>query len=429
MSTARIILDTRRAKSNGLFPIKIRVANVKSWKLYTTGYSLSKEDFEKLQRSKNLNEGLKAVKRKLDSMRERADIILEKVDPFNFDLFETQFLNKGNRSDLLFLIRSKAKLFGENEQYSSQNLYNQTAAFLEAYVKGDKKDDLTSIQLPVKMVTAIWLQNLERWALKQTYVKKGKGLNKEVKRLMYNQTTIGMYLIRVRSVFNDIISNKELSPEAYPFHKADNKSGYKIPQAINNKRPLDLDRIMEFYNYKPANNGEQLAKDFFLFSYLSGGMNMVDIFKLKWSNIQNDQFSFIRKKTENKTGSAMMIFIPLREELNEIIDRQGSKKAGNDYIFNLIPANADEKELIRRTRGAISAINASLKKIAIKLGWEESPSTYFARHAFSNNQMNSEVPLAHISKQLGHKNIKTTQNYLDNFTTGSFSKSIQPLCH
>jgi len=73
--------------------------------------------------------------------------------------------------------------------------------------------------------------------------------------------------------------------------------------------------------------------------------------------------------------------------------------------------------LIRRTRIAITSINTNLKKIALKLGWEEQPSTYFARHAYSTNLMNPEVPLAFISKQLGHKDLKTTQNYLGSFSS------------
>jgi hypothetical protein len=45
----------------------------------------------------------------------------------------------------------------------------------------------------------------------------------------------------------------------------------------------------------------------------------------------------------------------------------------------VIPADADEKELIRRGRITITAINTNLKKIALKFGWEEEPSPYFAR--------------------------------------------------
>lgn len=423
MATARIILDARRALADGLFPVKIRVANVKKWKFYGTLITMSEEDFEKLLKGKNLNEDLKNAKKKLEAVIKKAEDIIEKLEPFDFEVFNSRFLKKGNRSDLLFLLRDKAETFGEKEKYASQNLYNQSAAILEAYINHNRDASGSPLlTLPVSTVTTNWLYEFEKWALSVTYDKKLKGSDETVKVLKYNQTTLGMYLIRVRSIFNDIISARELSPEHYPFHKAENKNGYKIPQPINNKRPLDMDRIMELYDYVPINGGEQRAKDFFLFSYLSSGMNMVDIFKLKWQDIQNNQFTFIRKKTQAKTGGMNKITITLNDELREIIERQGSHKLGNDYIFDIIPPNASEKELLKETRIAISAINASIKRIAFKLGWEEKPSTYFARHAYSNNLMNSEVPLIFISKQLGHKDLKTTQNYLSSFTTDNAIK-------
>jgi len=55
MATARIVLDTRRAKENGLFPIKIRIAHIKEWKYYPTGYSSNESDFEKLLEGKYLS--------------------------------------------------------------------------------------------------------------------------------------------------------------------------------------------------------------------------------------------------------------------------------------------------------------------------------------------------------------------------------------
>lgn len=423
MATSRIILDTRRAKSNGFYPIKIRVANVKEWRMYGTIYSLAKEEFEKLIKGKNLSEELKPIKKKTDALKKKADDIIEVLEPFDFSVFETRFLRKGNRSDLLFLLRDKAQGFADNEQYSSENLYNQAAAMLKSYLTRDVPQNTSNvISLPIRTVTPKWLNDLEKWALSATYDKRVKGSKETVKEPKYNQTTLGMYLIRVRSIFNDVISAKELNADAYPFHKADNKNGYKIPQPINNKRPLDMDKIMEFYNYQPITGGEQVAKDFFIFSYLSSGMNMVDIFRLKWSDVKSNHFSFVRKKTEKKTGGTNRITIPLTADLLAIIERHGSRKINNDYIFNVIPAGATEKELLAATRSSIAGINTAVKKIASKLGWEEEPSTYFARHAYSNNLMNSEVPLAFISKQLGHKNLKTTQNYLDSFTTDNAVK-------
>jgi len=418
MATARIVLDTRRVKSNGLYPIKIRIAHVKDFERFGTTFSLSEDDFTKLVKGKNLNEELKPIKKKTDALIEKANGIIENLEPFDFVVFKTRFLQKGNRSDLIFLLQDKAAAFGADEKYSSQNLYNQTAEMLSAYINHDRPAGSAPLSiLPVSKVTPKWLAGLEKWSLAVTYDKKVKGKKQPVTVNKYNQTTLGMYLIRVRSIFNDIISAKELSPNAYPFHKPDNKTGYKIPDPINNKRSLDLSKIIQMNNYLPATPGEQFSKDIFMFSYLASGMNMIDIFRLKWADIKNNEFSFVRKKTAAKTGGTNKISIPLNADLLRIIETHGTRKLTTDFIFDVIPADADEKELIRRTRIAITGINTNLKKIALKLGWEEQPSTYFARHAYSTNLMNREVPLAFISKQLGHKDLKTTQNYLGSFST------------
>ena len=89
MATARIVLDTRRAKSSGLYPIKIRVANVKDFERFGTVFSLSEDDFAKLLKGKNLSEELKPIKKKTDALVEKANSIIENLDPFDFATFKT----------------------------------------------------------------------------------------------------------------------------------------------------------------------------------------------------------------------------------------------------------------------------------------------------------------------------------------------------
>ena len=46
------VLDARRAKKSGLFPVKIQVIHNRKQKYYSTGKELSKEDWEILAESK-----------------------------------------------------------------------------------------------------------------------------------------------------------------------------------------------------------------------------------------------------------------------------------------------------------------------------------------------------------------------------------------
>lgn len=408
MATARIILDTRKAKSDGTFPVKIRIAHVKDHQRLNAKISLTEEDFNKLMKGKNLNETLKPVKAELDALVTKANLIIKDLHPFTFDAFNSAFTQKGNRADLLFLLSNKAEILREDDKHSNANLYQQSSALLARYSATLKKKDNVVLMTDI---STKWLQGFEKWALN---LKRTTGKGEVI--LEYSKTTLGMYLIRVRAIFNEAITNNELNRSFYPFHKADNQGGYKIPKGANNKRALSMAETMLIYNCVPVNAPEQFAKDIFVFSYLSSGMNAIDIFRLKWSDISGNQFSFIRKKTENKTGGTNKITINLTPDLLAIIERHGTRKLNTKYIFNVIPAQSTEKELLQKVRTAIASINVYLKKIALKVGVTSDISTYYARHSFANTLMNSEVPLAFISKQLGHTDLKTTQNYLDSFT-------------
>ena len=47
------ILDIRRAKINGLFPVKVQVVFRRKQKYYSTGKELSKEDWDRLLKAKS----------------------------------------------------------------------------------------------------------------------------------------------------------------------------------------------------------------------------------------------------------------------------------------------------------------------------------------------------------------------------------------
>ncbi|MFN0291215.1 tyrosine-type recombinase/integrase [Pedobacter helvus] len=415
MATARIVLDTRKQKQDGSYPVKIRVSDNKNAQRIGTTISLSESDFEKMMKGTHLKGTLLKYRNTLDELLVKANKIIESLEPFNFKTFTTRFNQKGNRSNLIFLLNEKANKFRDDENFSSYNLYKQTASILINYINLNNTNEKSSLEeLPLNAVTATWLNNFEKWAINVPVKRKIKGSKNDYEvRSKYSRTTIGMYLIRVRSIFNEAISTREINPNLYPFHKADNRLGYKIPKASNNKRALNISEIMLIFNYQPVTENEQFAKDVFIFSYLASGINPIDIFKLKWNDIEGDKFTFIRTKTAKKTGGTNKITVRLNPQLKEIIYKY---KSDATYVFNVIKYGDSELQIKTKTTIKIAAINANLKKISAKLNITEEISLYYARHSFSTNLMNNNAPIAFISKQLGHTDIKTTQAYLDSFS-------------
>lgn len=58
-----------------------------------------------------------------------------------------------------------------------------------------------------------------------------------------------------------------------------------------------------------------------------------------------------------------------------------------------------------------SHFNGYLKEIAAICGIERELNTHLARHTFADIMLNLGMPLADVSKMLGHKSIRTTQRY------------------
>src|SRR5690606_4216036 len=55
------------------------------------------------------------------------------------------------------------------------------------------------------------------------------------------------------------------------------------------------------------------TRNYLIFSYYTGGMNFVDLMKLKWENIQGDRILYIRSKTKGRFSVKML------EPVKEII--------------------------------------------------------------------------------------------------------------
>lgn len=79
------ILDTRRVKKSGLFPIKVQVVFRRKQKYYSTGKELSKEDWNRLLKAKSrllteirsdIESSFSNVKRHINELIQRVNLIL-----------------------------------------------------------------------------------------------------------------------------------------------------------------------------------------------------------------------------------------------------------------------------------------------------------------------------------------------------------------
>ena len=154
----------------------------------------------------------------------------------------------------------------------------------------------------------------------------------------------------------------------------------------------------------------------FLFSFFGQGANFKDLALLKYENVGKDYTEFERQKTIRTKQDRRKVQIPLTDELKEILIEQGNpdKKKGN-YIFEVFDATEKftPKQVDDTIRQWVKISNKWLKRYCT-LNDLPAASTYSARHTFASISK-SHLPLAMISKMLGHSRVTTTQAYLGRF--------------
>lgn len=401
--TTSIILDHRRQKKDGTYPVKLRIWHNGKKKLYAIkGHSYTPDEFEIILNPKSKGKA-KEARKMFDMIENRAlDIINNKLINFTFEEFETQYVSKKVKKETLQnFFKDKISELEDNNKYKSAELYKTTLGTLSRF------DPTVSFD----KITPDFLKKFESWMIEG-----GKSI-----------TTVGIYLRNLRAVFNQALSDKVINN--YPFAKTINeKDKYRIPSAKNIKKALSIEEIQSIFNYKPLNEGEKQAKGYWLFSYLCNGMNMADIANIKYKNIDGNKMTFIRQKTKDTTKNTTFINVFLLPEAFDIIkDLGNTNKSPDGYLFPIYNETMTQKQKFYKLHRQTKIINKHMNQIATNCNINKKVNTYHARHSFSTISKRSGASIEFISEQLGHQNTTVTRNYLDSFedeTREKYSKAL-----
>jgi integrase/recombinase XerD len=249
----KVVLDLRKAKKSGLFPVKVRVTLNRIQKYYSIGIDLSESDFERIQNS-SVRKDLKVFKEKIVHWENKAKTIIHQLDPFSFDEFKIKFfeIQEIKVSDVYVLFDRKIASFAEQGKISTSRTYS------------DAKNSLKKFRSKLYLadVTPEFLNKYENHM-----VSKGK-----------SYTTISIYVRHLRTIFNQAIDDDIIDRKLYPFGK--NKYQPKAPRNI--KKALTIEQIKSIIEYKvEVGTNQEMAKDMWLLSYYCNGMNIKDIINLR----------------------------------------------------------------------------------------------------------------------------------------------------
>lgn len=221
----------------------------------------------------------------------------------------------------------------------------------------------------------------------------------------------------LRAMLNKAISLKECSPTTYPF----GKGGFCISalEEETRKRYLPQEYLSSLMNCKFENKPREVARRLFLFSYFCYGMSFIDMANLKKENIKMEggveHIVYKRHKTEH-SKNAKFIRIPVTDELRNLLSwfKENTVLIG-DCLLPLVSKDYNGEQLYDHLRRRLARYNDRLKEIGEELGFTEKLTSYVSRHSMAMTLQADGVSREMISQVMGHKDLETTNTYLDSF--------------
>lgn len=388
-ATADLYLDKLRPRKDGKCTIKIKITYNRNRKYISTGINIMPDEFEKImQPAGNGNRKTQAKKQTCDTIMhqlDKAKQVINGLKVFTFDSFENAYFENRNIADSVsFAFDKYIEYLKSEKRIATAESFKSARNSLESF-----KKNLTFAE-----ITPILLKKYENSMLKQ---------EKSI-------TTVGIYLRSLRAIYNQ----QGIDLSIYPFGEKNGK--YSIPTGKNIKKALTVEEIAQIYSHKILEKTtKEMARDYWIFLYLSNGMNVKDFCLLKWSDIDGDIIKYIREKTKAQNISKK-ISVALKPETWKIINKWGQPSiAKNDYIFPHLKHGMTAEQQYKIVKQLTKTINKYMKQIANELQINKEITTYYARHSFATVLKRAGTQTEMISELLGHSSVVVTKNYLDSF--------------
>lgn len=377
-----VFLDTRTANKKGTYPVKIKVYFQGKPKYYPTGICMStKEELEEVLESKSKKniEIQYIIHKEFNRILKNVDILVER-GTFSFSNLNNM-LGKNIGGTLNEMISAKIKELENEEKFGTSAFYKGTLSLLKRYMKHD---------VPINEVTVEWLNGLEKFILKTA-----------------NQTTVAMNMRNIRATMNIAKQVGVIRESDYPF----GRGKYQIKEGSGKKKALNKKQLKAIAEYSDGSMTTEFYRDLWLFIYFCNGLNVADLISLKFSDIQNGEISFIRKKTKDRTRDVKRIYAAITPEMYSIINKWGNDPKKSVYIFPFLKPGDSAWEHEKKKKNLTKLINKRMKMIGEKLNLGKI-TTYVARHTYATVLRNEGVPISIISPMLGHSSVTTTEIYL-----------------
>lgn len=313
-----------------------------------------------------------------------------------------------------------------------ENLFDQTAKCTPQLVNSYFERQIAAMKQAEKINTAI-KYTATRTSLVKFHPAKlrfeeinGKFLN-EFEAFLHSEgnqpNSIATKISVLKAVYNKALADKVFICKENPF------TIYKVGRLWTQTRKRavhkeDIQRLMQAELPATRSPYMEFARDIFLFSYFTAGINFKDIATLRHDNIEGSRVYY----TRHKTGKQLSC--PLTVQARQIIAKYTTEEADNNqYVFPILDRkiHRTEQQMHNRMHKVLTHVNKGLREWSRLLGLKTTLTTYVARHTFATVLKRSGVSMALISESLGHSDLSTTQIYLDAFENEQIDQAMQNL--
>lgn len=410
MATIAIVLKTKQPLANDEFAVALRVTHGKTAKYYNIStlylndeyqFRCKKEDWISASVEDN---GLGRFKKTVVNFKQLNQILDDKLT------FAREILRTYDDNDLDFdFFQFEAELRKGRIKTSKQKQAITLQAFYDTLLKQleeQRQIGLSTIFADTKSMLNKYKPDV---LLKEINVPFLEGFEAFLRHDRKNKdTTISVKLRNLQRVINLAIGEGLFKRDDYPF----GEKKYSVTKRLNHKtkkRSIPIDVISKIKDIKLNRLSLEFARNIFMFSFYTRGMNFIDIIGLTKASIINNEIYYVRSKTKQP------FYIPINPQANELIEKY---KSDSNYLFPVYNdlIHITLKQRYTRKKTALKKINSDLKLIAELI---EEPhiilTTYVSRHSYATNLKHAGVPTSYISEALGHQTEEQTQTYLSEF--------------
>lgn len=385
----KLILDTRRKRTDGIYPVVIRITFNRTHSTITTGFRLKEQHWDSVSQLVNKNnQNFQTINKSISETYlkvQKGILKLQELNEFSFEKLRIELSDKP-------IVKIKPITFQEfsNQLIKELHQINKTGnALIYQTASNRLQNYANNYNLLFKDINYTFLEGFKRQLITENV----------------KQNSISNYLRTIRAIYNKAIKAKIIDRAHYPFTEV------TIKTERTAKRAVLINDIQKLYKLKlKENSREWHARNYFFLSFSLIGISFSDMAYLKPANIVQGRLIYRRRKTHKEYS------IKLTSIAHEIINRYNGKN--EKYIIPILPSNIIEDSLLAKKyiRQWIKTTNKWMNKLGEECELTELLTTYVARHTWATTAKRMGFSNELIAEAMGHEyGNKITNIYLDNF--------------